>query len=96
MPRLALIGDHDQQKTAHAAIPRALDLAGRDAGIAVTWEWIGTARVGRPTGTLAAYDGIWVVPGSPYKDMAGRWPRSASPANRTDHSSAPAVDSSTP
>jgi CTP synthase (UTP-ammonia lyase) len=71
MPRLALIGDYDPHKTAHRAIPQALELAGQRAGIAAEWTWIGTARVGRPTGTLAAYDGIWVVPGSPYEDMAG-------------------------
>ncbi len=69
MPRLALIGDYDPQKTAHVAIPQALELAGRSTGTGVTWDWIGTARVGRPAEAFAAHDGVWLVPGSPYENM---------------------------
>lgn len=71
MPRLALIGDHDARKKAHVAIPRALGLAGRRTGTGLDWSWIGTDRVGRPAESLAAFDGIWLVPGSPYARMDG-------------------------
>lgn len=71
MPRLALIGDRDPQKTAHVAIPRALALAAGSTGIAVDAEWIATDTVGRAEATLAPFAGVWVVPGSPYQDMAG-------------------------
>jgi CTP synthase (UTP-ammonia lyase) len=71
MRRLALIGDYDPQKVAHAAIPRALALAGADTGVAVEGEWIATDRVGDPAVTLAPFAGLWLVPGSPYRDMGG-------------------------
>jgi CTP synthase (UTP-ammonia lyase) len=68
MLRIALIGDHDPRKTAHIAIPQALALAGRSCGVPIEGEWIGTARLGQPPETLAAHDGLWIVPGSPYAD----------------------------
>lgn len=71
MPRLALIGDHDPRKAAHAALPRALEFASRSTGIAVEAEWIATDRVGDPAKTLADFAGVWVTPGSPYKNMDG-------------------------
>ncbi len=66
MARLALIGDYDAQKTAHVAIPRALELARKSTGANLDWEWIGTDRVFRSAETLAGFSGVWVAPGSPY------------------------------
>lgn len=71
MARLALIGDYDAGKTAHVAIPQALERACRAAGVNLDWEWIGTDRVFHPAETLAGFSGLWVTPGSPYVDMAG-------------------------
>lgn len=71
MPRLALIGDYDAQKTAHVAIPRALELASQATGAELDWEWIPTNRVDDPGKTLAGFDAVWVTPGSPYSDMDG-------------------------
>jgi CTP synthase len=66
--------------TAHQAIPRALSLAGAAAGGDVTWKWIHTTAVGDPAQTLEHTAAIWIVPASPYADMAGalaaiRWAR---------------------
>ena len=70
--RIALVGDHDPRVTAHRAIPGALDLAGLSLGLPLKWEWIGTDLLSDgPTAALAAADGIWVVPNSPYRSETG-------------------------
>ena len=71
MPRLALIGDYDSKKPAHVALPRALELAAKATGVKLEWTWIETEKISDPTIDLAGYSGIWVVPGSPYKNMQG-------------------------
>lgn len=71
MCRIALIGERDPQKVAHAAIPRALELARSNLGVRLDWDWIATDRIFNPAQTLDGFAGIWVVPGSPYSDMAG-------------------------
>ncbi|MBV8656351.1 MAG: hypothetical protein JO142_00860 [Burkholderiales bacterium] len=70
--RIALIGDFGAAITAHQAIPLALALAAKAQGITVDHEWIATETVGHVThDRLAAFDGIWCVPGSPYRNMDG-------------------------
>lgn len=70
--RIALVGDHDPRVIAHRAIPQALELAGRVLGFRVVGEWIGTdALAGGVTPDLAACQGIWCVPASPYRSEAG-------------------------
>lgn len=71
MPRLALIGDYDAGKTAHRAIPMALELACRAAGVDLDWAWIGTDHIHDPAQTLAGCSGLWLTPGSPYARMDG-------------------------
>ena len=70
MLRIGLVGDHDDSITAHRAIPRAIDLASRAHGIHTTAEWIATDAIAAES-RLAGLDGIWVVPGSPYRSMDG-------------------------
>ena len=70
-PRIALIGDYNPSAKAHQAIPGALALA-TDAAIACQWEWLHTASLTRdPAEQLAAFDGIWCVPASPYANTRG-------------------------
>jgi CTP synthase (UTP-ammonia lyase) len=69
--RLAIIADYDAQKTAHVAIPRALERARQVIGANVDWEWIDTDHVLDPAETLAGFSGVWVAPGSPYRNMDG-------------------------
>ena len=68
--RIALIGDYDPQITAHQAIPKALDLSAARLGLKVEAQWLGTEQVnsGAP---LEHFDGIWCVPGSPYRNLDG-------------------------
>jgi CTP synthase (UTP-ammonia lyase) len=70
--RIALVGDHDPAVTAHRAIPLALAHAAAALGIDVSPGWLGTATLGGgPTDALAAADGIWCAPNSPYASEAG-------------------------
>lgn len=71
MPRFALIGDFDPHIVAHDAIPKSLALARRQTASTVEWDWIGTDTIIRAPAQLAAYSGIWCVPGSPYRNTEG-------------------------
>lgn len=59
MTRIALVGEHDPEITAHVAISQALASAREVLGVQLEWEWISTAAPLAP-----GFDGIWVVPGS--------------------------------
>lgn len=71
--RVALIGDHDPEVTAHRAIPAALRLSAESAGWEVTFRWIPTDAVdpAAPEERLAGFDAVWCVPASPYRSMEG-------------------------
>jgi CTP synthase (UTP-ammonia lyase) len=71
MPKLALIGDYNAEIVAHRAIPLALESAAKTIGCALTWDWIGTDALSEAPHQLAACDGLWCVPGSPYRSMDG-------------------------
>jgi CTP synthase (UTP-ammonia lyase) len=65
-PRIAVIGDHDPRNPTHAMTDAALGPLG------LAWEWIATdALGGEPAARLAAFDGVWIGPGSPYRSMDG-------------------------
>ncbi|SER28337.1 Glutamine amidotransferase class-I [Pseudomonas sp. NFACC02] len=68
--RIALVGDHDDRVPAHQAIPLALDRVEDETGIGIEYHWLPTPDVGDGAG-LHAFDGIWCVPASPYRDMNG-------------------------
>jgi CTP synthase (UTP-ammonia lyase) len=70
--RLALVGDHDPGVTAHRAIPLALGLAAESCGRSIEWTWVHTGTLtGDVAEQIEPFDGIWVVPGSPYARAAG-------------------------
>jgi CTP synthase (UTP-ammonia lyase) len=68
--RIALIGDYDPQITAHQAIPVALGLVAEQLNLDVQYEWMATDHLNTDA-PLEASDGVWCVPGSPYRDMDG-------------------------
>jgi CTP synthase (UTP-ammonia lyase) len=71
---VALIGDFRPSVPAHLAIPRALELAASACDCACEATWIPTdapALRSESPSALAAYHGIWCVPGSPYASMDG-------------------------
>ncbi|NUV39304.1 hypothetical protein [Streptomyces sp. CAI-24] len=61
-PRLALVGDRSVRVPAHARFDELVPHFG------VEVDWLPTATV---TDAIGGYDGIWVVPGSPYVSQAG-------------------------
>src|SRR5258706_9273534 len=68
--RIGLIGDRSDAVFAHRMIPIALDLAAREIGAAVDPHWVVTETTASSE-PLAAFDGLWCVPASPYRSMDG-------------------------
>jgi CTP synthase (UTP-ammonia lyase) len=68
--RIAVIGDFNPTYEAHATNAGALRLAAESLGIEVESRWHATDHLGAVGQALAAYDGVWLVPGSPYADRA--------------------------
>lgn len=66
LPHLALVGDHDPAITAHRGI--AASLQGR-----ATFDWLMTDQLPGDAAAmrqrLLGYDGVWCIPGSPYRRM---------------------------
>ena len=70
--RIGLIGDFNPDVIAHIAIPQALTLAARQVGCNAVTEWIPTPLLEKDTEErLADFDGLWIVPASPYESMEG-------------------------
>lgn len=68
--RIGLIGDYDSTVPAHQAIPMALQLAGDARAHIVEYEWVATPEI-RDRSQVAGFAGLWCVPASPYRSMAG-------------------------
>ncbi|MER7001971.1 hypothetical protein ABT297_02850 [Dactylosporangium sp. NPDC000555] len=67
--RIALIGDRSSNVRSHTRVPDLIDVLREQHGLALDAYWIPTEQV---AGTgLAGFDGIWLLPGSPYRDEAG-------------------------
>jgi CTP synthase (UTP-ammonia lyase) len=65
--RIALVGDFNDQQKSHLAVSKALSAATESEAIGV---WVSTESIGKE-GSLAQYDGIWCVPGMPYRSEDG-------------------------
>ena len=65
--RVGLLGEFNQQQKAHHAIPRALAAASGD-GVETTWVSTDSVEKGA---SLAEFDGLWCVPGMPYRSAGG-------------------------
>nr|WP_261566115.1 hypothetical protein [Frankia gtarii] len=68
--RVALVGDRSAEIVAHGRIPDLLDALRRRDGLPVDAYWIPTSEVAA-AGAFDGFDGIWLVPGSPYASEAG-------------------------
>jgi len=80
LPTIALVGDYSPQVPAHVAIPRAFELIRAAGGGEVSWRWVATTEIQDAARDLAPFSAVWLVPASPYKNMAGalaavRWAR---------------------
>ncbi|WP_328523511.1 CTP synthase C-terminal region-related (seleno)protein [Kribbella sp. NBC_00359] len=66
--RIALVGDRSPHVRSHGRVPGLLDrLKDRD-NLDLDVYWVPTEEVDED---LKGFDGIWLVPGSPYRDEAG-------------------------
>jgi CTP synthase (UTP-ammonia lyase) len=68
--RVALVGDRSPHVRAHQRIPGLIDTLCQREGLILDAYWIGSDEVTDPGG-LAGFDGIWLLPGSPYRSEAG-------------------------
>ena len=62
--KLALVGDRSPSVRAHGRIPLLIDALRRREGLVLDPYWIPSTEAD----DLEGFDGIWVVPGSPYRD----------------------------
>ena len=70
--RIGLIGDFSPHVKAHYAIPRAIELTLSGLACKAEASWLSTSLLETlPEETLAGYDALWCVPGSPYESMEG-------------------------
>ena len=62
--KIALVGDRSPSVRAHGRIPLLIDALRRREGLVLDPYWIPSTEAE----DLEGFDGIWVVPGSPYRD----------------------------
>ena len=67
--RIALVGDRSPGVRAHLRIPRLVDALRERDDLALDPYWLATEQV--EPGSVAGFDGVWIVPGSPYRSEAG-------------------------
>ncbi len=66
-PRIAVVGDHDPQRSSHAALDEALG----HVPFGITASWIATDELAHLPERMAEVDGLWIAPGSPYRSFEG-------------------------
>jgi CTP synthase (UTP-ammonia lyase) len=67
---IALVGNRSQSVRAHARVPLLVEALRRRDGIVVEPYWMPSEDAEDPA-ALDGFDGIWVVPGSPYASAEG-------------------------
>ncbi|AZZ36748.1 hypothetical protein CIK05_08070 [Bdellovibrio sp. qaytius] len=68
---IAVLGDYDETSISHQCISNALRLAGNKLLIETQMTWIETKDLVDVNHLLEKFNGIWVTPGSPYKNRNG-------------------------
>ncbi|MDA8292372.1 MAG: hypothetical protein M0Z33_11950 [Actinomycetota bacterium] len=68
--RIALVGDRSETIRAHAKIPSLLDPLSSSGSPRLEIYWIHSNEA-HDAACLGGFDGIWVIPGSPYESAAG-------------------------
>jgi CTP synthase (UTP-ammonia lyase) len=69
-PRLALVGDRSTSVQAHVKIPVLIRALARGADEAIELYWLHSTTITAPE-DVDRFDGIWIVPGSPYEHPEG-------------------------
>ncbi|MDA2806253.1 CTP synthase C-terminal region-related (seleno)protein [Nocardiopsis suaedae] len=68
--RLALVADRSPHVRAHARVPGLLEGVRRHEDLLADAYWVPTEEAAAP-GRLDGFDGVWLMPGSPYRSEAG-------------------------
>lgn len=68
--RIALVGDRSPSVRAHQRVPLLLDALARVHELHLDAYWVPTDEVGDGA-AIGAFDGVWLLPGSPYRSEAG-------------------------
>src|SRR5512139_1724215 len=68
MKKVALIGEYDPAYLPHVATDAAIQHSQAALGVQVSASWLSTEDIDE--GMFEAFSGIWVAPGSPYRNMA--------------------------
>ncbi|MGA8724285.1 MAG: hypothetical protein WB565_04545 [Acidimicrobiales bacterium] len=92
--RIGVIGDFQAGNPTHEAIATSISHVRDDQTFEV--EWVPTySAVVREDRLTMEFDGLWIAPGSPYRDLEGGCPPSRPLEVTASLCSAPAGDSST-
>lgn len=67
MTKIAIIGDYNSELKPHIATDESITHSCRYLNLNITADWVST--VGIDNNLFAKYSGIWVAPGSPYKNI---------------------------
>ena len=67
--RIALVGDRSPNVRAHTLIPGIVDALGERDQLPLDPYWISTEDAAE--GSLGKFDGVWLLPGSPYRSEKG-------------------------
>jgi CTP synthase (UTP-ammonia lyase) len=70
LPRLALVGDRSSSVQAHQRIPGLVEATTTSDGPAIEVYWLHSTDIATPD-DVAGFDGVWVIPGSPYENTDG-------------------------
>ena len=68
MNRIGIIGEYDADFEPHRATSSAIEHAREALAAEVAYEWVSTSKL--DDGFFEHFNGLWIAPGSPYKDMA--------------------------
>lgn len=67
MKKIALIGEYNPDFEAQASTGASIEHSCRHLGVQLDYVWLSTADI--TLEKLAQFDGLWIAPGSPYKNM---------------------------
>ena len=68
---IALVGDFDEKISTLVALNQSVEHCRSQLPFALDCEWVPTDHVDKIFSQPEKYNGIWIVPGSPYKNDAG-------------------------
>ncbi|MFG3437417.1 hypothetical protein ACGF0J_09255 [Nonomuraea sp. NPDC047897] len=69
--RIALVADRSPGVRSHVRVPLLVEALREREGVALDAYWIPTADAAGDAGGLERFDGIWMLPGSPYRSEEG-------------------------